>query len=92
MQALLLRIYNESNSSASSFVIMYIESMSEKICGSTTIPAATCINGQCTYVFEVTSSLCTPSSDITFSVSGSNILGNGPSVRFFAGLFDCFCW
>ena len=63
-----------------SYSISYSDSVTGNICSqTTTIPAIMCYNRICTDVFEVSSSFCHPSTNITISVFATSMLGPGQS-------------
>ena len=64
--------------STTSYTITYSDSTSGRICGSATIPASSCDGGICSCRFDISSSSCLPSADVSVTVFASNILGNGP--------------
>ena len=72
---------NGVDGSAISYTITYTDTKSELICKSTTIPTSSCQEETCTHYFDVTSSNCQSSSNITLTVFATNILGNGPSTK-----------
>ena len=78
--------------SAKSYTITYSDSTSGSSCGSATIPASSCEGGVCSHGFDISSSPCRLSPDITLTAFPTNILRDGPSsepVRIF--LFSCTC-
>ena len=54
-------------------------------CGSAEINASSCRDGICNYEFEVTSTSCSPSTDISVTVFASNVLGIGEASQTFVG-------
>ena len=63
----------------SSYSISYKDSSTGNICSQvTTIPTTSCSNsGVCKHTFEVSSSFCHPSTDITLIVTARNMFGIG---------------
>ena len=57
--------------------INYTNSSSGELCNSVTIPASSCANSVCNHEFDVSSSLCSPSTTLLVIVFASNILGDG---------------
>ena len=57
--------------------INYTNSTSGELCNSVTIPASSCTNGVCNHEFDISSSLCSPSTALSVTVFASNILGDG---------------
>jgi energy-converting hydrogenase Eha subunit A len=62
----------------SSYSISYKDSSTGNICGPvTTIPVTSCADsGVCKHTFEVSSSFCHPSTDITVTVMTINMFGS----------------
>jgi hypothetical protein len=85
-------IYEDIIGSATSYTIKYFDSATGAICGLHSINATSCISEVCSNEFEISSSLCTPSSDINVTVSAVTILGEGPQTNpTKEGLF-CLCY
>ena len=57
--------------------INYTNSTSGELCGSVTIPSSLCANDVCIHEFNISSSLCSPSTALSVIVFASNILGDG---------------
>ena len=74
----LFNITDGFDGSATSYTISYTDLTSGYICGSTTIPASACENGVCSDWFDISSSLCTQSTNITVTAFATNLLGDGP--------------
>lgn len=74
-------IYEEMTGSATSYIIRYLDSATGAICGSRFINTTSCMGGVCSNEFEISSSLCTPSSDINVTVSAVTSLGEGPQTK-----------
>jgi hypothetical protein len=66
--------------SPTSYNITYSDFNSGRICGTFSIPAATCVDGVCRHTSRIASP-CLPSDDISLSVLSTNILGSGPPSR-----------
>ena len=63
-----------------SYNISYSDSATGNICSqTTTIPAVTCYNRICIDLFDISSSFCHPSTNITISVLATSMLGPGQS-------------
>ena len=81
--------------SATSFTITYINSISGSICGFNGIVASSCASRVCTDWFDLSSSPCKNSSNITVAAFATNVLGDGlPSQMFvylFKGVCVCLC-
>ena len=79
-------IFKGIDGSAKSYTITYSDSSSGSSCASATIPASSCEGGVCSHRFDISSSPCRLSPDITLTAFATNILGDGPSseaVRIF---------
>lgn len=65
--------------SAMSYNINYTNSTSGESCGSAAIPtkSSLCTNDLCTHEFNISTSLCSPSTALSVVVFASNILGDG---------------
>ena len=74
-------ISDEIDGYASSYTITYSDSASGRICGLDTFLASNCTESICSRVFEISSSLCTPSSDINVTVSATTNIGDGPRSK-----------
>ena len=80
-------IYNGStvsegiNGSTTSYTINYSDSSTGEVCNSNEINSTSCVGGVCSDEFDVSSSLCTPSSDINVTVSAMTNLGEGPGTN-----------
>ena len=59
-------------------MVYYSDSNTAAICGSSKINSSFCENGVCSEEFDISSSLCRPSSDINVTVSVVTTLGEGP--------------
>ena len=70
-------ISDDIDGSPISYNITYSDVTSGRICGTFSIPAATCQDGVCRHTSQITFP-CLPSDDITLSVLSTNILGSGP--------------
>ena len=70
-------ISNEIDGSTIFYNINYTNSTSGESCGSVAIPASSCANGVCIHKFNLSSSLCSPSTALSVIAFASNILGNG---------------
>lgn len=71
--------------SVSYYTIHYIDSATDVVCASATVPSSSCVNGLCKHSLEVPSSSCSSSLSITVTVSGTNVLGKGlPSLPVYA--------
>ena len=83
-------ISNIVNGSAINYTIIYSDSTSGKSCSLITIPTSSCVNGICSHLFDVLSSSdCPASANITTTVFGSNVFGNGPpSNPTISGYYD----
>ena len=57
--------------------INYTNSMSGESCGSAVIPASSCTSSVCNHDFDISSSLCSPSTVLSVSIFASSILGDG---------------
>ena len=71
-----------------SYSISYKDSNTGNICSPVaTIPALACIDsGMCRHVFEVSTSFCHPSTNITVTVTATSMFGSGEeSVPLIAG-------
>ena len=66
--------------SALNYTVTYSDALSGTTCGMATIPAVFC-NYVCSHVFDITSSPCYKATNISITVSASNILGDGPPSR-----------
>lgn len=67
--------------SATSYTITYTDAVSSDMCSEVTVPATVCVKGICSHLFEVSSSNCRPFADISVTVFGTNVLGNGTVAR-----------
>ena len=70
-------ISGEIESIVTSYTITYVDSTYGGVCGLATVSSASCVNGLCSYTFDVSTSSCPPLSNINVSVFGTNQLGNG---------------
>lgn len=59
------------------YTINYSNLTSGEVCGSAMIPGSSCMDSVCSDVFNVTSSRCFPSTELSVTIFASNILGNG---------------
>ena len=50
------------------------------MCGSTTIPSSVCQSRFCSDMFNISSSLCSPTANIAINVFATNPLGNGSAI------------
>ena len=74
--------FGRIDGSASFYTINYFDPTSGSGCGSVTIPASSCKSvGVCSHMFELLSSSCPHSDDITVTVYATNVLGNGPTSQ-----------
>ena len=67
-----------TDGSAISYTITYIDSISGSICGLTSIAASSCGSRICTDWFDLSSSMCKNSSNITVAAFATNVFGDGP--------------
>ena len=74
-------IYEEITGSAILYTVKYLDSATGTTCGSHSVSATSCMGGVCSDEFEISSSLCTPSSDINVTVSAVTNLGEGPQTN-----------
>ena len=67
--------------SASSYTIIYTDTESGgiSVCDSIKVPAFRCQEGICRHLFDVSSSRCVNSTNISVAVYATNILGDGPA-------------
>ena len=72
-----MAIFDNIDGSPISYNITYSDVNSGRICGTFSIPAATCQDGVCRHTSQITSP-CSLSDDISLSVLSTNILGSGP--------------
>lgn len=70
-------IYEGINGLATSYTISYSDSNNGQLCGST---STSCVGGTCSGEFDVSSSSCRPSSNISVTVSVVTNLGKGPQT------------
>ena len=70
-------ISDEIDGSAQSYTITYTDSTTSTVCSSVEIQASSCDVQMCGHQFEVSSSSCVPSADVTITVFATNILGSG---------------
>ena len=68
-------IYEGIDGSVITYTINYTDSNTGEICGSN---SASCVNGMCNGMFNVSFSSCSPSSDINVTVFALTNLGEGP--------------
>ena len=69
------------NGSITSFNIIYSDTNSGSVCGSSVIvPDATCEGGICKDVFNTSSSLCPLAADIRITIVAANIIGEVPAI------------
>ena len=71
------------------YTVVYMDSVSEKTCGSTDIPASVCTSNKAcsqTLNFNISLSACPSPIDITIHVFGTNLIGRGPSLNFTLGI------
>lgn len=64
---------------AFSYTIIYIDTESGGTCDSIEVPAFRCQQGLCSHLLDVSSSSCANSTNISVSVSATNLLGDGPA-------------
>ena len=70
-------ISDEIDGSAQSYTITYTDSMTSTVYSSVGIQASSCDGQMCGHQFEVSSSSCVPSADVTITMFATNILGRG---------------
>ena len=70
-------ISDEVDGSANSYTITYADSMVGTICSTVEIQASLCNSHVCGHQFEVATSSCVPSANITITVFATNVLGSG---------------
>ena len=63
--------------SAISYIINYTDSASGVVCASATILVASCVDDICEHDFRIAFTPCVSSSQITVSVCGTNVFGQG---------------
>ena len=62
---------------AISYTIIYTDAVHDVTCGTAAILASSCVSGNCSHTFELSTSSCHPYADISITVFGTNQLGNG---------------
>ena len=70
-------ITDKLDGSATSYTITYTDSTFSYICGSTVISASTCESGICSDWFDIASSPCAQSTNVTVTAFATNLLGDG---------------
>ena len=65
--------------SASSYTIVYTDSIFGTVCGQAEIDSTSCESELCQHLFDSLTSECSATSNIEISVSATNALGEGPS-------------
>ena len=72
---------------ASSYTIVYTDSVFGTVCGGAEIDSALCERELCQHLFDSLTSECSATTNIEISVSATNALGEGPpSPSIFQGL------
>ena len=73
-------ITENMDGSATLYVIEYFEASTNTMCASQTVePSDSCVDELCTHFFDISSSSCDRSGQISVAVSAENSLGRGPS-------------
>lgn len=57
--------------SRASYYLAFTDLASGNVCDSDTIPASSCVDGACNYVFKILSSSCPINTDITITMGAS---------------------
>ena len=94
MQRHTFNISDDIDGSPIRYTIIYSDSSNKKLCSMDIIEASSdsCEEDVCTHMFDVSSSSCSPSTDISVSVFATNILGDGPhSAAIQIGLMYTIC-
>ena len=80
-------ITNAISGSATSYTVTYTDSVTAADCGTETVLASSCQDGDgtCTHFFDVSTSMCDRSARLNVAVSATNVLGEGqPSSQVLA--------
>ena len=75
----IIAITDDIDGSPNVYTIIYSELMSGKLCGLFTVQASSCVDERCVHKFNISSSSCSISYDISVSMFSTNIFGEGPS-------------